>query len=347
MEVPGPARALPTGWFQVGWSHELQRGEARPLRFFGQDLVLCRYESGEVGLFDAYCPHMSAHIGFGGKTVGDTLVCPYHGWRFDQAGCNTHIPYSSRNSRTTPLRRWNVTEVGGSIIFAWHSPDGAGPGYDAPGTADMPGLGEPTSCAVGPDTSRRYAGLPMLVDFVSENTVDMSHFMVVHETPAIGSILQLDPVDHRLRVRFSMPMKLYRPDGGGSIVDSVTDVTSWGLGLVLAQFADGATLIQAQTPVDDTTCDVMMTAVLPRGDSGAGVPTGEQLARFKMACRQVENDIVIWEHRRPGAQAHLVPEEVAPFKAFTKWKRQFYLAGPDGGVAQAHPGARAESEVSA
>lgn len=343
MQLQGSDTAFPAGWFQIGWSYELAAGGVRPLRFFGQDLVLCRYESGNVGLFNAYCAHMNANIGYGGRTVGETLACPYHGWQFDRDGCNTHIPYSSRVSKSKGLQPWHVVEIGSSVILAWHSPDGSAPTFDPPGATEIPGMGESAFCPVGEDTVRRYPDLPMHIDFVTENTVDMSHFKFVHETPEVASIIDLDPVDHRFHVRFSMPMKIYGPDGGGKVVDAVTEVTNWGLGLILARFADGASLIQAQTPVDENVCDVMMTMVLPRDSLGSETPSGEQLARFKMACRQVENDMVIWTHRRPGAQAHLVAEEIAPFKTFTKWKRQFYSAPAAG--SQTQRAARSESEV--
>ena len=37
-----------TGWFMVGWSPEFPVGEVRPLRYFGEDLVAYRDESGEL-----------------------------------------------------------------------------------------------------------------------------------------------------------------------------------------------------------------------------------------------------------------------------------------------------------
>ena len=258
----------------------------------------------------------------------ETLVCPYHGWRFDRTGCNTHVPYSDRLNRSKGLRAWHVKEVGESIILAWHSPDDSSPIFDPPDSSVLPGLGDSGSFAIGPSTSRRYSDLPMQIEFVAENIVDMSHFKFVHETPDIGSIIQLDPIDHRLRVRFSMPIMLYRSDGGGGIEDSVTEVTSWGLGLILGQFADGSLLLQAQTPIDDTMCELMLTVVAPRDNSEASEPTGKELARIKMAWRQVENDIVIWSHRRKGA-IRPIADEVAAFKVFNKWKKQFYTATPN------------------
>lgn len=324
MEVQG---AMPAGWFQIAWSYELEPGGVRPLRFFGEDLVLCRYESGEIGLFDAFCPHLSAHLGYGGTIAGEHLICPYHGWRFDRSGCNTHIPYSHRLNRSGTLRVWNVKEIGKALILAWYSPDGSAPEFEPPDNSVLPGLTDPGFFSVNPETTRRYASVPMRVDFVSENTVDMSHFKFVHETPDVGTILELDPADHRLHVRFSMPMKLFRPDGGGEIVDAVSQVTNWGLGLIFAWFADDSVLVQAQTPVDETTCDLMLTMILARGKVDTPEPTGAQLSRITMAWRQAENDMVIWSHRRAGAKQHLIAEEAAPFKTFATWKKQFYLVG--------------------
>ena len=37
-----PHRGHPTGWFQIAWSHEITPGGVRPLRYFGEDLVLYR-----------------------------------------------------------------------------------------------------------------------------------------------------------------------------------------------------------------------------------------------------------------------------------------------------------------
>jgi hypothetical protein len=192
----------------------------------------------------------------------------------------------------------------------------------------LSGLGEPAFLPIDAETSRRYNDLSMRVEFVSENTVDMSHFRFVHETPQVGTILDLDPDGHRLNVKFSIPMKLYSGAGGGEIIDAITDTTNWGLGLILAWFADGAMLLQSQTPVDDTVCELMLTMILPRAEPDATAPTGAQLGRIKMAWRQVENDIVIWTHRRAGAPSHLIAEEVAPFKTFTTWSSQFYPSTP-------------------
>ncbi len=66
---------IPNGWFQVEWSHDLKAGDVKPLKYFGKDLVLFRDEDGAAHLLDAFCPHLGAHLGHGGKVEGKDIVC--------------------------------------------------------------------------------------------------------------------------------------------------------------------------------------------------------------------------------------------------------------------------------
>ncbi len=61
---------IPFGWFFVHYSDELKTGDVKSLHYFGEDLVLFRNEQGEVGLTEAYCPHLGAHLG-DGEVVGE------------------------------------------------------------------------------------------------------------------------------------------------------------------------------------------------------------------------------------------------------------------------------------
>ena len=42
-----------------------------------------RGEDGQVRIIDAYCKHLGAHMGHGGKVHGNLLECPFHAWRYD------------------------------------------------------------------------------------------------------------------------------------------------------------------------------------------------------------------------------------------------------------------------
>ena len=81
---------FPRGWFMIAESTELDNGPMA-VRFFGKDFALYRGESGKVVLLDAYCPHMGTHLTASQSASivlnneqieGDSIRCPYHGWRF-------------------------------------------------------------------------------------------------------------------------------------------------------------------------------------------------------------------------------------------------------------------------
>lgn len=88
---------IPTGWFQV-----------RPIRCFGQELVLFRTESGLAHLFDAYCAHLGAHLGHGGRVESERLACPFHAWEFESSGRCVHVPYAARQPRRGAVRAWTL-----------------------------------------------------------------------------------------------------------------------------------------------------------------------------------------------------------------------------------------------
>jgi cholesterol 7-dehydrogenase len=58
----------PNGWYRLCDSHELKPGEVRDIAILGHDFAVFRGElSGRVGVVDAYCPHLGAHMAIGGK----------------------------------------------------------------------------------------------------------------------------------------------------------------------------------------------------------------------------------------------------------------------------------------
>ena len=123
-----PYTTHPTGWHQVAWSDQIGPGEKLALRYFGRDLVLYRGTGGRLHLVDGHCPHMGAHLGIGGSVVGDDIICPNHGWRFDASGRNVEIPYADRPNGTS-IRAWEVRESA-SLVLAWYSADGRVPAWE-------------------------------------------------------------------------------------------------------------------------------------------------------------------------------------------------------------------------
>ena len=73
-EIEHDVLPIPNGWFAVEWSRDLHEGDVKPIHYFGEDLVLFRTRSGEARILDAYCPHLGAHLGFGGRARGRVFI---------------------------------------------------------------------------------------------------------------------------------------------------------------------------------------------------------------------------------------------------------------------------------
>lgn len=168
MSVPHP---YPAGWYRFRYSHELSAGQVIAGRFFGKPLVGFRTEGGAAHVFDAHCRHMGAHLG-DGRIVGDTLQCPFHGWRYAGSGECVHVPFSKQIPRGARVNSYPVLERNGTIYF-WHDTTGEAPWFD------VPSVHETTS----PEWKRAFVHRQHIrcrVQEPRENAIDVSHGPVLH-----------------------------------------------------------------------------------------------------------------------------------------------------------------------
>src|SRR5260370_33766655 len=103
-----PLSGYPTGWFVVCFSDQIGPRATLPLQYFGAHLVAYRGEDGRVRVLDAHCAHMGAHLGVGGRVVGNTLACPFHGWRYCEDGACVEIPYANKIPPRARQRAWTA-----------------------------------------------------------------------------------------------------------------------------------------------------------------------------------------------------------------------------------------------
>ena len=79
-------------WMPFGAVGELDKQASRPVRLLGEDLVVYKDLSGNLGLVDRHCPHRRADMSYGWvEECG--LRCNYHGWKFDHTGACIHQPF--------------------------------------------------------------------------------------------------------------------------------------------------------------------------------------------------------------------------------------------------------------
>ncbi len=85
--------------FKICNSEDIPLLGVKSIRIFGKDLVVFRSSDGKLGLLDAYCPHLGAHLGIGGAVNPETgcLACPFHGWEFRTDGKCQKIPCKQRH----------------------------------------------------------------------------------------------------------------------------------------------------------------------------------------------------------------------------------------------------------
>ncbi len=128
-------------WHPVAISSELG-DHPQGTRILGEDLVIFRDGSGQVGLVHRRCPHRRASLEFG-ICERRGIRCCYHGWLFDVDGTILEIPGQadgvvSRVSRNTRLGAYRTLEYKG-LVFAYLGPPELAPEFPVYDTLVMDG----------------------------------------------------------------------------------------------------------------------------------------------------------------------------------------------------------------
>ncbi|MCC6645633.1 MAG: Rieske 2Fe-2S domain-containing protein [Polyangiaceae bacterium] len=311
-----PMQRYPNGWFQVAYSTELEKGGVLPLAYFGKQLVLFRGEGGAPVVLDAYCPHLGAHLGHGGKVEGDCVRCPFHSWKFDATGACVDIPYSpAKPPARAKVAPWHVREVNG-LIMVWHHQDGAPPSWELPVLPEY-GADDWTSYE-----TRRWK-IKTHNQEMAENAVDSAHFLYVHGTQGMPTS-RAEVRDHVLHVFSETMMKTPMGKTPGSI-----EVDAHGFGFTTTRFRGivETLLVNSVTPIDDEFVDVRFAFVVKK-QVNEGVTSTVGAAFIREVTRQLEQDIPIWENKRYVA-APLIVEGDGPLAVYRRWVKQFYSASAD------------------
>lgn len=315
---------LPFGWFHAAFSHELQPGDSKPLRYFGKEMVLFRTESGKARILDAYCPHLGAHLGYGihenidrgGAVQGETIVCPFHGWRFNGDGFCEEVPYAKnippklRDSKA--IEPWHVCEVN-QVIWVWYHPEGAAPMWEVEAIPEA----DPANDEWGPLDVRPFTIKTHLQE-MAENGVDIAHFRYVHQTATFPDA----EVNFEGNRRSSIARaKLATPRGE---VDG--SIASWsvgpGQGWVRFSGICETLLLGNITPVDEDTCQVNF-AFIQKKVNGEVPKGGVNAAIIADICKQLDEDTPIWENKIYQPNPTLCDGD-GPIAKFRKWYSQFY-----------------------
>jgi cholesterol 7-dehydrogenase len=91
-------RQYAVGWYNLCDSDEIPRGQLKHFYILGREMVAFRGddEHAQISVVEAYCVHLGANLGVGGRVVPGTncIQCPFHLWEFNgKDGRCTKIPY--------------------------------------------------------------------------------------------------------------------------------------------------------------------------------------------------------------------------------------------------------------
>ena len=115
-ETFGDFTTLVEGWYWAIRSKELKKGQIKPLKMLGRDLVAYRGEDGTARIMDAFCPHMGAHLAEG-KVDGNGVRCFFHHWKYSAEGTVVDIP-CQKSPVKAGVRTWPAEEKYG-MVWLW------------------------------------------------------------------------------------------------------------------------------------------------------------------------------------------------------------------------------------
>lgn len=310
MEYRYPFPPFPNGWFQIAYSDELQPGDVVPVHAVGKQLVLFRTESGEAHVLDAYCPHLGAHLGYGGKIEGEVIQCPFHAYRFDVTGACVEVPYARKLPPTARLDSYPVTEANG-LVMLWNAMDGSPPKWELPALPEY-GNDEWTPY------ERRSWRIRTHNQDMAENAVDSAHFKYVHGMP-VQPLTTAEIKGHVLHVKSTTRYNTPRGEQDGQI-----ESISHGFGFSTVRFTGivETLLVSSITPIDGDYVNARFSFSIKKLGS-VSATTGVGAAFIAEIERQMDQDIPIWENKNFQDRPALCDGD-GPIGLFRKWTKQFY-----------------------
>lgn len=312
---------LPFGWFAVAKSGEIEAGQVKRLSYFATEFVVWRGEDSTVRALDSHCPHMGAHLGYGGTVIGNDLRCPFHHWRFNGDGGVTEIPYAEaippRLARSCG-NAWPAREAFG-LVFVWYHPSKAAPLWEL---ASVPEIAEQ---GWQPFEECEWS-IEVHMQEITENSADYVHFRTIHGTksPPIPTY----KVEGYTR-QSMIETKMETPRGE---VDGKIEVRAFGPGQSFTRFHGITDVLMSQqaTAVNSQCTHLRQQFYRPPEMSEGGIRVANALVRDLL--KQVNQDIPIWEHKRFVAKPLLVKGD-GPILAYRKHYARYYateIPGLDG-----------------
>jgi 3-ketosteroid 9alpha-monooxygenase subunit A len=318
---------FPRGWFMIAPATDATRTPTS-MRYFGKDLVMYRGESGTVYVTDAYCPHMGAHLAKnttsyivldGEHVEGESIRCPFHGWRFGPDGQCNHIPYSENFiPKAAKLQHYPVVERAG-IVWMWHDPEGLEPDHPLP---DFGGhYGEPGWVEWKID----YMGdLAVHGIEIVDNMADLGHFVPIHGAKDFTYFAN-ECMGHIVHQYYSAGHRTLTAEAEDQLV---LDTWYEGPGFLQSEMAGAfdSFIMISNTPIEDGISRSWHALMVKVNDGTREITDEDRAAAFQYqeASRLAfAQDVEIWANKRACLNPLAIPAD-GPYGKVRQWYKQFY-----------------------
>ena len=305
-----PYPAFPDGWHGIAFSDEVAVGDVKPIRMLGRDLVAFRGEDGVARVLDAFCPHLGAHLGHGGRVEGNDLECPFHGWRWSGDGRCAAIPYAKKIPPQARARAWRVLDRNG-YLFVWLHANDEAPTWEI---EDIPETHDPDYELLFKRDWEPFASHPQEI---AENGVDLPHFRTVHGWSAKSIDWQTQGPIYTMAYELGeMPERWTQDDAEPYSLQSLTE----GPTFTRTRFWGAYEGVSAHcfVPVEAGEVRLMQLYYGRKGQSAE-----ESQRWFEASDREWAADIPIWGHKRHLTRPILTGDD-GPVPEFRRWYAQFY-----------------------
>ena len=278
------------GWFTVCYGHELAIGDVMSVRYFGKELAVWRGEDGAARVLNAHCPHYGANMATGGKVHGNLLECPFHAWRWDEAGMCREIPYSLKippqAKREDCAPKWPTREVNG-MVMVWYHPDRIAPLWEP---VSFSQVGDPAWTPLQTFEWKTANSMENL----SDNAVDVSHFKYVHGTLNVPDYqFEFKGIMRRIVAHLDIETSKGKTQG---TIESIT--YGPGQGWVRYSGISDTLLLTGSAPIERDLMHSRFAFTQPRAER-EGPRAGLARALIREITEQFDQDKIIFDrHRR-------------------------------------------------
>ncbi len=227
---------FPNTWYFMGLMSDYKQGQVYSKKFCGREIILTKVSATKVTVFDAFCPHLGAHLG---RTINNKtkkklnefneVRCVYHGFRYNEAGEYVGCDHGEVKKKPS-LNAYEVDIKHGQLIMVYFHQDNLKADWHMPDIYDSK---DKYSKFICPKTIE--ASIHPLDS--TENAIDRLHFKILHRMNTVEPLSKPE-ILHDGKV-FKLVTQLgdidYLPDWmPGKQISATIEKYSYGVGLAMA-----------------------------------------------------------------------------------------------------------------